>query len=284
MSAGCGSAERRRAARVLVVGAGGLGSPVALVLAAAGVGTLGLVDDDGVELSNLHRQILYDEADVGASKVRAARRALQARAHRTGGPAPRVVLHETRLLPDNAVELVSAYDLVVEGSDNFPTKFLAADACALARVPVVHASAVRWYGTALAVGPGGGPCYRCIFEDVPPVVDGRPAPTCADAGVMGPVVGVVAALQADLALAILDRGPDPRPAPSAVAFAVEEAVAEDAPFGRLWTFDGAASPHPRARCLSMTARDGCPLCGVGASILRIDLSRYLPAAPPCAAS
>ncbi len=185
----------RARARVLLVGVGGLGSPCAIALARAGVGTLGFVDDDAVERSNLHRQILFGDADVGRSKIEAAREALHALA-----PNVNLEAQETRLLPKNAAEIVSRYDLVVEGSDNFATKFLTADVCARARRPVVHAAAVRWIGTVLAVGADAKPCYRCLFEEMP----GEDAPNCAEAGVMGPVVGIVAALQADLALAMID--------------------------------------------------------------------------------
>ncbi len=186
---------RRARARVLLIGVGGLGSPCAIALARAGIGTLGFVDDDVVERTNLHRQILFTDADVGRSKIEAARDALHAL-------APDLVLEgqETRILPRNADELVAAYDLVVEGSDNFATKFLTADACARLGVPVVHGASVRWIGTVLAVDAKAKPCYRCLFEDVPR----GDAPNCAEAGVMGPVVGIVAALQADLALALID--------------------------------------------------------------------------------
>lgn len=181
---------------MLLVGVGGLGCPAALALVRAGVKHLGLCDDDEVELTNLHRQILFAEADVGTPKLDAAARAL-----RVIAPELDLTLHRSRLLPHDAVARVGAYDVVLEGSDNFATKFLAADACALAGVPVVHASAVRWVGTSLAVGARGRPCYRCLFEDVPRGVD---VPNCAEAGVMGPVVGVVAAAQVDLALGLLD--------------------------------------------------------------------------------
>lgn len=230
-------------ARVLVVGIGGLGCPAAIALARAGVGTLGIADDDEVELSNLHRQILFTDADVGRPKVAAAARALR---ELCPGAGLRVEEHTTRLLPANAVELASRYDLVVEGSDNFPTKFLAADACFLAGRPVVHAAAVRWHGTALAVGPLGGPCYRCLFEDVPR----EEAPNCAEAGVVGPMVGVVAAAQADLALAML-RGQDVS--------------------GTLFTFDGKTLAARRRR---VSARKGCPLCGAARDIRGIEAERY----------
>jgi molybdopterin/thiamine biosynthesis adenylyltransferase len=239
---------RGRAGRVLLVGLGGLGCPAAMALARAGVAVLGLCDDDEVEASNLHRQILFAEADVGAHKVDAAARALRAIA-----PGVDLRLHRARLVPDDAVALVREYDLVLEGSDNFATKFLAADACALARVPVVHASAVRWVGTALAVGARGQPCYRCLFEDVLPAED---APSCAEAGVMGPVVGVVAAAQVDLALALLD-GRD---------------VA-----GQLFTFDGRSGA---ARRHGVSRRRDCPLCGDAPRIRAIEAGTYF--APACA--
>jgi molybdopterin/thiamine biosynthesis adenylyltransferase len=158
---------------------------------------------------------------------------------------------------------VRHYDVVLEGSDNFATKFLAADACALAGVPVVHASAVRWIGTALAVGARGGPCYRCLFEDLP----GEGAANCAEAGVMGPVVGVVAAAQADLALALLD--------------AADEAARRVAPAGQLVTFDGRTGELRRR---AIAPRADCPLCGAEvppmSRIRSIDAQAY--AAPACA--
>src|SRR5580704_9090579 len=133
-----------------------------MALAHAGVGLLGLCDDDEVDGSNLHRQILYSERDVGTSKLDAACLTL-----RSDAPTQELRLHRERLLPTNAMTLVAQYDVVLEGSDNFATKFLTADSCGLAHVPVVHASAIRWVGTALAVGDRGRPCLRCLFEDLP---------------------------------------------------------------------------------------------------------------------
>ena len=233
--------------RVLVVGVGGLGCPAALALARAGVGTIGLVDEDLVELGNLHRQILFTPEDVGQPKVDVAARALRAAA-----PSLVVEAHPTHLLPTNAIDLVSRYDVVLEGSDNFPTKFLAADAAHIAERPIVQGAAIRWHGTALAVSPSGRPCYRCVFEDVPQAH----VPNCAEAGVMGPVVGVVGAIMADLALSLL--------------------AGEDVA-GELVTFDG---KDGRARRRRLSARPTCPLCGANA-IDRLVASRY--EAPVCEA-
>lgn len=232
----------RAEARVLIVGMGGLGCPAAMALARAGVGTIGLCDEDEVQLGNLHRQILFSQEDVGLSKVDAAAKRLS-----VIDATIRVCLHRQRLLPDCAVELVRGYDVVLEGADNFATKFLAADACRLARVPIVHASAVRWVGTVLAVGSSGRPCYRCLFENMP--ADG--APGCAQAGVMGPVPGIVAAAQADLALSIVDGA------------CVE---------GQLVTFDGRTDTLRRRR---VPARDGCDLCGSRPLIRHIREQAYL---------
>lgn len=182
-----------RAKTVLLVGLGGLGCPAALALARAGVGRLILVDDDEVSLENLHRQILYRDSDIGRDKLDAAADAL--------GSLTTIVTRKSRLLPENALELLSGADVIVEGADNFATKFLASDAALLTKLPVVHGAAIRWHGTALLVAPEGCPCYRCVFEDLLP--DDQ-APACSAAGVIGPVVGLVGALMADLALDALN--------------------------------------------------------------------------------
>lgn len=176
----------------LVVGLGGLGCPAALALAAAQVGRLVLVDDDEVSLENLHRQILFRDADIGRDKIQVAAEKLGAHTH--------VQTEKMRFLPENALSLLEGVDIIVEGSDNFATKFLTSDAALLAGLPVVHGAGIRWHGTALLVRPAGGPCYRCIFEDLLP--DDQ-APACSTAGVIGPVVGLVGALMADLALSAL---------------------------------------------------------------------------------
>jgi len=185
--------------RVLLVGAGGLGSPAATLLARAGVGVLEVLDDDLVDESNLQRQTLYTRADVGSSKALRAAEQLRSEAQRAGHPQSQVEAREGRLTPDVALERVRGFDLVVEGSDNYPTKFLTADACSLAGVPCVQAGAVRWVGWVLGSIPGRSACLRCIFEDIPE----GPDRGCATAGVIGPVVGVIGALQAATALRIL---------------------------------------------------------------------------------
>jgi molybdopterin/thiamine biosynthesis adenylyltransferase len=190
------------AKRVLLIGAGGLGSPVATLLARAGVGHLEVVDQDRIELSNLHRQTLYQSADVGHPKSAVAASRIVSEARDAGHAATQAVAREMRVYPDRALELVAGFDCVIEGSDNYPTKFLVADACALRSVACVQAGAVRWVGWAFGSVPGSA-CLRCVFEDIP----SGPDRGCSVAGVMGPVVGVVGALQASIALQILRGEP-----------------------------------------------------------------------------
>ena len=183
---------RLRAARVLVVGAGGLGSPLVLYLAAAGVGTIGLIDDDRVELSNLQRQVAHTAGRIGEAKVASA-----AAAARAINPAVVVELHEARLTGANAIELVSRYDIVCDGSDNFATRFLVADACVLARRTLVSAAVLRFDGQLSTFKPHmdpQGPCYRCLHPGPPP--DGL-IPSCSEAGILGTVTGVMGSLQAN---------------------------------------------------------------------------------------
>jgi molybdopterin/thiamine biosynthesis adenylyltransferase len=181
----------------LIVGMGGLGCPTALALARAGVGRLILIDEDEVEVENLHRQILYQNTDVGRPKVEKAALSL------VSDPENRseVDARKVRFVPENAESLVKDADVVVEGSDNFATKFLACDAARLLEKPVVHGAAIRWHGTALLTCPEGRPCYRCLFEDLLP---DHLAPSCSTAGVVGPIVGIIGALMADLALDALE--------------------------------------------------------------------------------
>lgn len=234
--------------RVLAVGAGGLGSPALRVLALSGVTHFTLLDDDRVDASNLQRQTLYGPEDQGKLKVECAAERI-----RQLSPTPEQVDVRTvaeRLLPDTALEHIEGHEWVLEGADNFATKFLAADAAALSNTPIVQAGAVRWGGWAMASVPGETACMRCIFEDIP---RGRPE-TCAVAGVVGPVVGVLGALEANLLLQL-------------------RAGAKAA--GQLWSYDGLrGSLRPRR----VRRRKGCPLCE--GEIRDLDMSRY--AAQPAA--
>ena len=197
---GAAGQDRLKAARVLCIGAGGLGSPAALYLAAAGVGTLGLVDFDDVDLSNLQRQILHGTKDVGRKKLESARDRL-----RDMNPKVDIALHDCRFTSDNAEDLVSRYDLVVDGSDNFPTRYLSNDVCVWAKKPNIYGSVFRFEGQATLFAPHlGGPCYRCLFPEPP--APGS-VPNCAEAGVLGVLPGVVGMIQATEAIKlILDAG------------------------------------------------------------------------------
>jgi molybdopterin-synthase adenylyltransferase len=239
------------AARVLLVGAGGLGCAAARVLIESGIGALTILDDDLVDLSNLQRQTLYRDGDVGAPKATLAAARLRVLAQSTE-QASNVVAREIRILPENARNLLNDCDLVLEGADNFATKFLVADACALNRVPLVQAGAVRWVGWALASVPGRSACLRCVFEDMP---SGQ-QDTCADAGVIGPVVGALGALQAALALRLLSG--------------------DSSAAGELWSY--AALPGSLRR-RSVRRQSHCALCS--GHITDLELSRYAP--PECAA-
>jgi molybdopterin/thiamine biosynthesis adenylyltransferase/rhodanese-related sulfurtransferase len=187
--------ERLLDARVLLIGAGGLGSPAALYLAAAGVGTLGIIDPDRVEASNLQRQILHDLDGVGRPKVESARQHLIAL-----NPDVRVAAYQDRLTADNAVEVMTGYDVVVDGADNFPTRYLVNDASLHVRVPVVHGSVLRFEGQATVFRPYAGPCYRCLFKEPPPP---ELAPSCAEAGVLGVLPGIIGSIQAMEALKLV---------------------------------------------------------------------------------
>lgn len=187
--------RRLKAARVLCVGVGGLGSPAAMYLAAAGVGTLGLVDFDAVELSNLHRQILHGTPDVGRSKLESARARLAAL-----NPDVRIETHEAMLTSKNALEIVPAYDVVVDGTDNFATRYLVNDACVLARRPNVYGSIFRFEGQASVFATKDGPCYRCLHPEPPPA---GLIPNCAEGGVLGVLPGVIGTIQATEAIKLV---------------------------------------------------------------------------------
>src|SRR6476659_5168704 len=188
--------KRLKAARVLCIGAGGLGSPAALYLAAAGVGRLGLVDFDRVDLTNLQRQILHGTKDIGRSKLESARDRLH-----DINPAIEIQLHDCRLSSENAEKIVADYDVVVDGSDNFATRYLSNDVCVFARKPNVYGSVFRFEGQASLFAPHlGGPCYRCLFPEPPPP---GAAPSCAEAGVLGVLPGIIGLVQATEALKLI---------------------------------------------------------------------------------
>lgn len=174
--------------KVVLIGAGGLGSPVALYLAAAGVGTIGIVDFDRVEISNLQRQIIHTSRSVGQLKVDSASQAIAAI-----NPDVAVVRHAERLDATNALDFIAGYDVIVDGADNFPTRYLLNDASLHARIPVVHGSIFRFEGQATVFSPWQGPCYRCLFPEPPPP---ELAPNCATAGVLGVLPGVIGSIQA----------------------------------------------------------------------------------------
>lgn len=180
--------KRLKASSVLLVGAGGLGSPLALYLAAAGVGRIGLVDHDTVDLTNLQRQILHDTDSVGAPKLASARARLEGL-----NPEIEIVTIERRLDSSNALDIFEGWDVVADGSDNFPTRYLVNDACVLLGIPCVWGAIYRFEGQASVFGVEGGPCYRCLFRDPPPP---GLVPSCADAGVLGVLPGIVGTIQA----------------------------------------------------------------------------------------
>jgi adenylyltransferase/sulfurtransferase len=187
--------RKLKRARVLIIGAGGLGSPLALYLAAAGVGTLGLVDFDTVELSNLQRQVLHGTRDVGRRKLDSARDRIA-----DVNPLVRIESHDTRLSAENALAIIGAYDLVVDGTDNFATRYLVNDACVLSGRPNVYGSIFRFDGQVSVFATTDGPCYRCVYPEPPPP---GLVPSCADGGVLGVLPGLVGTLQATEALKLL---------------------------------------------------------------------------------
>ena len=188
-----GSSGQRKLldAKVLILGAGGLGSPSAIYLALAGVGTIGLVDFDVVDLSNLQRQVLHHTSDVGRSKLESARDNIKAY-----NPDINVVLHETRLESENAMEIIGNYDMVINGADNFATRYLVNDACYLLNKPLIDGSILIFDGQSTVFTPGNG-CYRCLFPSPPPP---GMVPNCAEAGVLGSLTGLVGSIQSTEAL------------------------------------------------------------------------------------
>ena len=223
--------RRLKQGRVLVVGAGGLGSPLALYLAAAGVGTLGIVDFDTVDESNLQRQIAHGSAGIGRPKLDSIAARLA-----DLNPHVKLELHETRLDSSNALEIIRGYDVVADGTDNFATRYLVNDACVLAGKPNVYGSILRFEGQASVFGAPGGPCYRCIFPEPPPP---GMVPNCAEAGVLGVLPGVIGSIQATEVIKLL-------------------LGAGDSLVGRLLLYDAL---EMRFRELQLKKDPRCPLCG-----------------------
>jgi adenylyltransferase/sulfurtransferase len=237
--------QRLKDAHVLVVGAGGLGSPAALYLAAAGIGTIGLADFDRVELHNLQRQVLHGTSDVGRPKTASGAAQL-----RELNPHVTVVEHREGVNAENAVELFSSYDLIVDGSDNFPTRYLNTDAAFFARRPLVYGSVFKFEGQVTLFDPhGGGPCYRCLFPEPPPPGS---VPNCGEAGVFGALCGVIGSLQAMEAIK--------RIAGITTGFA-----------GRLLVLDALTMEF---RTLKLRKDPDCPLCSARATIRHIEPERY----------
>jgi len=193
--------QRLLESKVLLLGAGGLGSPAALYLAAAGVGTIGIVDMDVVDSSNLQRQILHNVDRLGDRKVDSAKKTLTAM-----NPDVNVVTYDVRLGADNVLEIIDGYDVIVDGTDNFPTRYLVNDAALLKRIPVVHGSIFRFEGQATVFHPYEGPCYRCLVPEPPPA---ELAPSCAEAGVLGVLPGIIGSIQAVEAIKLLLKLGDP---------------------------------------------------------------------------
>jgi adenylyltransferase/sulfurtransferase len=231
--------EKLLASRVLIVGAGGLGSPAAMYLAAAGVGTIGLIDSDEVDLTNLQRQIAHFTADLGSPKVESALEKLKAI-----NPAVRVETYRERATADNIRGIVARYDFVLDGTDNFPAKFLINDACYFAGVPFSHAGILRFDGQLFTVVPGQSACYRCVFDRPPPP---GAVPSCSQAGVLGSVAGVIGCLQATEALKFL-------------------LGAGELLINRMLIFDAL---EMRFREAKFSSNSRCPLCGENPSITEL---------------
>ena len=226
--------QRLKAARVLVIGAGGLGSPVILYLAAAGLGTIGVVDDDTVALSNLQRQVLHATDEVGQPKTASARRAVE-----RINPHVALVEHPVRIGAENVEDLVAAYDMVLDGSDNFETRYLVNRAAVRLEKPLISAAIGRWEGQLSVFRPAeGGPCYQCIFPEAP---EPGLVPACSEAGVLGALAGVMGAMQAAEAVKVITGSGQPLD-------------------GRLLLYDALAA---ETRTIRLSKRTNCPVCGSG---------------------
>jgi molybdopterin/thiamine biosynthesis adenylyltransferase/rhodanese-related sulfurtransferase len=226
--------QRLLESKVLLLGAGGLGSPAALYLAAAGVGTIGIVDMDVVDASNLQRQILHNLDRVGERKVESAKKTLTAM-----NPDVDVITYDIRLGADNVLEVINSYDVIVDGTDNFPTRYLLNDAALIKKIPVVHGSIFRFEGQATIFYPYEGPCYRCLVPEPPPA---ELAPSCAEAGVLGVLPGIIGSIQAVEAIKLLLKLGCPL-------------------VGRLLAYDALEQTF---RTFKIRRDPECPACGEGA--------------------
>lgn len=225
--------------KVLLIGAGGLGSPIAVYLAAAGVGTLGIIDDDVVDLSNLQRQILHGTSDIGIPKTKSAEATITEM-----NPDVKVIPINERINSENAFQILEQYDLIVDGCDNFPTRYLINDACVMIGKPIVHGSIYQFDGQVTVLYPGKGPCYRCIFPEPPPA---GLAPSCQEAGVFGVLPGIIGTIQAVEAIKILlDIG--------------------DSLIGTLLLFDALTMNFNR---MKLRQDDKCPMCGANPTITEL---------------
>jgi molybdopterin/thiamine biosynthesis adenylyltransferase/rhodanese-related sulfurtransferase len=231
-------------ARVLLMGAGGLGSPAALYLAAAGVGVLGIIDMDVVDLSNLQRQVIHRHAQVGRPKTESAREAIEAL-----NPDVKVIPFQERLTSKNVLSILEGFDMVIDGGDNFPTRYLLNDACVVQGLPNVHGSIFRFEGQVTTFIPKQGPCYRCLYPQPPPP---EMAPSCAEAGVLGVLPGIVGLFQANEAIKLILQKGDPL-------------------VGRLLTFDALSTRFVE---LKLRRDPACPVCADGAKVTFIDYEQF----------
>jgi adenylyltransferase/sulfurtransferase len=231
--------KRLKASSVLLIGAGGLGSPLGLYLAAAGVGRIGLVDFDVVDFSNLQRQVMHGTPDVGRPKLQSARDRLQAI-----NPEVRLDLFETRLSSANALQLFAPYDIIIDGTDNFPTRYLVNDACVLLKKPNVYGSIFRFDGQASVFYPGKGPCYRCLYPEPPPPGE---VPSCAEGGVLGILPGLIGCIQATEAVKLILGKGEPL-------------------IGRLILYDALAMSF---REFKVRRNPRCPMCGDHPTITKL---------------
>ncbi|HNB22000.1 MAG TPA: molybdopterin-synthase adenylyltransferase MoeB [Candidatus Melainabacteria bacterium] len=236
---------RMKQSRALVIGMGGLGSPISLYLAAAGVGTLGVVDFDLIELSNLQRQILHSTGNVGKKKTQSAKDRL----HEVN-PEIEVIVHEERISVENALQLISRYDVVIDGTDNFQTRYLVNDACFLGKKPLVYGSIFRFEGQATVFYPPHGPCYRCIYPEPP---EAGAVPNCAEGGVLGVLAGVIGSIQAAEAIKLLlGKG--------------------QTLMGRLLLYDALEASF---ETLNLKRNSNCPLCGDKPSIKTLEETNFV---------